>query len=168
MDSIFSWVVGQFFFLKQALPCPVWLSHVLRCTHTLMYIDGVDSSLAAWMTSLMSSPILSNRLMRVHAHAHTVAGAPAVHSPSSSSSTRCRFYELPWAAIHLCHTLAPLLCSIQHFTNWPADGIVLLDIYCFHWLDNDQMLYLCSNLYVLSCFYIRNEHWGVSLDVGRL
>lgn len=129
--------------LQMALPCLVWQRFpVCLGALTLMYTDGVDSSLTAWMTSLMSSPILSDRLMGVHAHAHTVAGAPAVHSPSSCS-TRGRFYELPWAAIYLCHTLAPLLCSMQHVTNQPADGIVLLDIYCF-WLNNDQMLYLCS------------------------
>lgn len=135
-----------------ALPCSIWKRFpVCLGAHTLMYIDGVDSSVAAWMTSLMSSPILSHRLMRVHAHAHTAAGAPAVHSPSSFP-TRCRFYELPWAAIHLCRTLAPLLCSIQHFTNQPADGIVLLDMYCFYWLDNDQILYLCS-----PCLHILNR-----------
>ncbi len=137
-----------------ALPCTVWQRFPMCLgARTLMYIDGVDSSLAAWMTSLMSSPILSDRLMRVHAHAYTLAGAPAVHSPSSFS-TLCRFYELPWAAIHLCHTLAPLLCSTQHFANQSADGIGLLDIYCFYWLDSDQMLYLCSScLQILRIFY---------------
>lgn len=43
---------------------------------------------------------------------------PAVHSfPSLPPSLppRCRFYELPWALIHLCHTQAPLLGLL---TNW--------------------------------------------------
>lgn len=51
---------------------------------------------------------------------------PAVHSfpslypsllPSIPPSfpPRCRFYELPWALIHLCHTQAPLLGLL---TNW--------------------------------------------------
>ena len=48
---------------------------------------------------------------------------PAVHSlPPSLHPCRlpslppcCRFYELPWALIHLCHTQAPLLGQL---TNW--------------------------------------------------
>lgn len=30
----------------------------------------------------------------------------------------CRFYELPWALIHLCHTQAPLLGLLLLLANW--------------------------------------------------
>lgn len=62
--------------------------------------------------------------------------APAVHSflyfhlPRPSLPPCCRFYELPWALIHLCHTQAPLLWLL---TNWlgcrwegPAGHILFL------------------------------------------
>lgn len=47
---------------------------------------------------------------------HAVHFFPSLHPCLHPSlPPRCRFYELPWALIHLCHTQAPLLPLL---TNW--------------------------------------------------
>ncbi len=123
---------------------------------TLMYIDGVDSSLAAWMTSLMSSPILSDRIMHVHTHTHWPERLLSIPPPHSLPvAVFMSSPGLPSISVkHWPHYCAPYM----HFTNQSADGIGLLDIYCFYWLDSDQMLYLCSSCCLqmlwMFCFYL--------------
>lgn len=50
--------------------------------------------------------------------------------PLPSLPPCCRFYELPWALIHLCHTQAPLLGLLTNWLGcrweWPAGHIWFL------------------------------------------
>lgn len=134
--------------------------------HNLMYFDGVDSSLATRVSSLMSS------LVRTHTHAHMLTNTHwSVRLLSTLPSPPCcRFYELPWAAIHLCHTLAPLLGSAQLCSYQSADGNVLQDVYCFCSLDNDLHLQAPNSLHALFLvFLLLNIYLNTELfcDVGR-
>lgn len=44
------------------------------------------------------------------------------HLPRPSLPPCCRFYELPWALIHLCHTQAPLLWLLTNWSGCRCEG----------------------------------------------
>lgn len=76
-------------------------------------VDGVDSSPPVSQSPLMSAPVHLEGTKRLLSTLSPPSIPPSLLLPSLPP--RCRFYELPWALIHLCHTQGPLLGLL---TNW--------------------------------------------------
>lgn len=95
----------------------------------------------------MSAPVRVERTKRLL----STRSPPSLHPCLLPSlPPHCRFYELPWALIHLCHTQAPLLGLL---TNWlgcrwegPAGHV-----YGFCSLDKDLRVRPQKNMWSSGC-----------------
>lgn len=161
----------------------LWLESVSVCVHAcgiqcaqprVYWWSGQQFGCSAELLNVKACPHTFARAhthTHIHAQKHTLASVPAVHSLPSPPC--CRFYELPWAAIHLCHTLAPLLGSAQPCFCQPADGNVLQDVYCFCSLDIDLQLQAPNPLHAFFLFFLIVRHIvylnaGLLCNVGKM
>lgn len=78
--------------------------------------DGMDSSSPTLLSHLMSTPM--DKISRLLSTL-SLTSISLVHY---SLPPCCRFYELPWALIHLCHTQAPLLWLLTNWSGCRCEG----------------------------------------------